>query len=69
MLIPEDLNSAIQKASQRQNCSKGEWVRRALQTALEAQRPTADPLEALRALDAPTRDIDRMLDEIDAGRR
>ena len=38
MLIPEDLNNAIQKAAQRQNCSKGEWVRRAIESALETHR-------------------------------
>jgi len=69
VLIPEDLNTAIQKAAQRQNRSKGDWVRRAIESALESQRTPGDPLEALRVLDAPTGDIDQMLAEIEAGRR
>ena len=68
-MIPEDLNSSIQKAAQRINCSKGEWVRRAIEAALEDQRSPGDPLATLRALDAPTGDIDQILGEIDAGRR
>jgi Arc/MetJ-type ribon-helix-helix transcriptional regulator len=68
VLIPETLDAAISKAAQRRRFSKGEWVRRALELALERERQVGDPLERLGALEAPTADIDQMLDEIQAGR-
>ena len=69
VLIPEKLDSAIRKAAQRQRYSKGEWVRRALEKALEdEQRQPTDSLDRLAALGAPTGDIDKMLNEIEAGR-
>ena len=68
VLIPEALNKRVQKAAHRQGVSNGAWVRRALERALDSDR-SPDPLEALSALGAPTGDIDRILDEIEAGRR
>jgi hypothetical protein len=71
VLIPPELDTQLRKAAQRSRVSKGEWVRRALTEAL--RRPakgaaTADPLERLAAINAPTADIDQMLAEIEAGR-
>lgn len=70
VLVPEELDARIRKAAQRDRVSKGEWVRRAIETAL--RRPPGeggDPLERLASLGAPTADLDGMLAEIDAGRR
>ena len=70
VLIPEDLDSRLRKAADRDRVSKGEWVRRAIEERLERQRSDlpADPLAALEGLDGPTADIDDMIAEIEAGR-
>ncbi len=67
VLIPEALERRIRKAAQRRRQSTGAWVRDALERALDDHR-TADPLDRLSALGAPTGDIDQMLAEIEAGR-
>jgi hypothetical protein len=72
VLIPLELDAQLRKAAQRSRMSKGEWVRRVLQESL--RRPgkgqaSSDPLVRLESLAAPTGDIDRMLSEIDSGRR
>lgn len=69
VLIPEGLDARVTKAAQRRRLSKGEWVRRAIERALEEPRSDADPVERLARLGAPTGDIDQVLAEIDAGRR
>lgn len=48
--------------------SKGEWVRLAVERALAENRPSADALDQLARLGAPTGDIEDMLAEIDSGR-
>lgn len=70
ILVPESLDSRLRKAADRERVSMGAWVRRAIEERLERQaaRLPADPLAALRELDAPTADIDDMLAEIDRGR-
>lgn len=71
VLIPEQLHQRIAKAAQRQGISKGEWVRRALESAVRPPMRVADggdPLVRLGALGAPTGEIDEMLAQIDAGR-
>ena len=70
VLIPEELDSRLRKAASRSQVSKGEWVRRAIQSALEGgpEGPVADPVARLGCLNGPTGDIDVILDEIDAGR-
>ena len=71
VLITEDLERRVAKAARREQVSKGEWVRRALEEAL---RPAAreaegqDPLDQLGSLGAPTGDVGQMLADIDAGR-
>ena len=67
VLIPEPLDRRIRKAAQRRRLSTGAWVREALEQALQEDR-SADPLDRLAALGAPTGDIDQMLAEIEAGR-
>jgi len=72
VLIPDELDSRIEKAAQRNRTSKGAWVRRAIEAALE-RRPgeesqSADPLARLASLNAPTADIDQMIAEIESGR-
>lgn len=72
VLISPELDTQIRKAAQRHRISKGEWVRRALQSSLRPAGKGAaggDPLTRLRSLNAPTADIDKMLAEIEAGRR
>lgn len=69
VLIDPALDKRIRKASGRGRVSKGEWVRRAISRALEAERDPLDALDKLRSLDAPTADIDQMLAEIEAGRK
>jgi hypothetical protein len=68
VLIPEQLNARITRAAQRKRMSKGEWVRRALEENLR-RGDQSDPIETMRALNAPTGDIEQMLAEIEAGRR
>jgi hypothetical protein len=68
VLIPEELDARIRKAADRDRISKGEWVRRAIETALRSGPGGADPLTRLSGLEAPTGDIDQILGEIEAGR-
>lgn len=70
VLIPEELEARLRKQAGRTRVSKGEWVRAAIEEKLarEARTVPADPLAALRELDAPTGDIEKMLAEIEAGR-
>lgn len=69
VLMPEGLERRVRKAAQRERLSTSAWVRRAVERALAEDRPaTADPLDQLSALGAPTGDIEQMLAEIDAGR-
>jgi hypothetical protein len=72
VLIPPELDAQLRKAAQRSRLSKGEWVRRVLQESLRRpgkSQASSDPLARLEALGGPTGDIDRMLSEIDSGRR
>ena len=69
VLVPVELDRQVAGAAARISVSKGEWVRRALVTALASGRIADDPVARLVALDAPTADIDQMLAEIDSGRR
>ncbi len=68
VLVPDGLDARVKKAAQRKRVSKGEWVRRALERALEERREDADPVGRLARLGGPTADIGQMLAEIDAGR-
>jgi hypothetical protein len=68
VLIPESLDARLEKAAQRRRLSKGEWVRQAIERALTEGPRTADPLDRLESLGAPTADIEQMLAEIEAGR-
>lgn len=68
VLIPEGLDARVTKAAQRKRQSKGEWVRRAIERALDDRGDDADPVAKLASLGGPTADIDQMLAEIDAGR-
>ena len=68
VLVPEGLEARIRKAAQRSKLSKGAWVRRAIELALDSPGAAADPLARLSQLGAPTADIDQMLAEIEAGR-
>jgi len=72
VLIPEELDARIEKAAGRHRTSKGAWVRRAIEAALErggSEGPSgADPLQRLASLEAPTADIDDMIAEIESGR-
>ena len=69
ILIPGPLDSRIRQAASRRRLSKGEWVRRAIQRALEEGSGTADPVARLASLGAPTGHIGKMLAEIESGRR
>jgi hypothetical protein len=68
VLIPRGLDARIEKAAQRSRISKGEWVRRAIERALDERPRSGDPLDALAALGGPTADIAQMLAEIESGR-
>ena len=69
VLIPDGLDARVRKAAQRKRQSKGEWVRRAIERALEDRHDDGDPLNRLAQLGGPTADIEQMLAEIEAGRR
>jgi hypothetical protein len=68
VLISEELDAEVRKAASRRRISKGEWVRRAIDRALAAERAAGDPVEALAALGAPSGEIGQMLAEIETGR-
>jgi hypothetical protein len=71
VLISPELDAELHKAAERGRISKGEWVRRAINQALQQpgkNRPGHDPVKRLAGLHAPTAGIDRMLSEIEAGR-
>jgi len=72
VLIPEQLDAKIEKAAQRSRTSKGAWVRKAIEDALERRSSKeeggADPLARLASLNGPTADIDEMIAQIESGR-
>jgi len=68
ILVPEALERRVRKAAQRRRVPVGAWVRDAIERALAEGTATADPLDKLSRLGAPTGDIDQMLAEIEAGR-
>jgi len=71
VLIPDEMEPVLNKAAKRARVSKGEWVRRAIEHALRQEREglRGGAVDRLGAIGAPTANIDRMLAEIDAGRR
>lgn len=69
ILVPEPLDTRIGKAASRRQMSKGAWVRKVLEAALDQEGSGEDPLARLSSLGAPTGDIDQMLTEIEAGRK
>jgi hypothetical protein len=69
VLVPETLDARLRKAAQRGRVSVGEFVRRAIETALADDRVVTDPVARLASLGGPTGDIDQMLADIEAGRR
>jgi hypothetical protein len=69
ILVPEGLEARIRKAAQRSRMSKGAWVRRVIEEALDKPPGVPDPLATLAELQAPTADIEQMLAEIEAGRK
>jgi hypothetical protein len=66
VLIPEELDSRLTHAAARQRMSKGEFVRTALESALAQQLSTADPVERLAQINAPTGPIEALLEEIES---
>jgi hypothetical protein len=72
VFIPNELAARIEKAAQRSRTSKGAWVCRAIEVALERRGDQesggADSLVRLASLGAPTADINDMIAEIDSGR-
>jgi hypothetical protein len=60
----------LKKAARRARVSKGAWVRTAIEERLAQAGgvATADPLETMAELGAPTADIGEMLAQIEAGR-
>lgn len=70
VLIPPELDAQLAKAAARSRVSKGAWVRRVLQKAVDRSgySTQGDPVKRLASLDAPTADIDQMLTEIESGR-
>ena len=68
VLISAQLDVRLSREAQRSRVSKGEWVRRVLEAAVEPRADTASAVERLARLEAPTADIEQMLLEIEAGR-
>lgn len=69
VLIPEEMERRLEKASQRRRVSKAAFVREAIKISLNRQSPPRDAVAPLSAMNLPTGDIEQMLAEIDAGRR
>ncbi len=68
VVVADELERTIRRAAQRRRLSTSAWVRQAIERQLADERPDLDPLDLLASLDAPTADIDRMIEEIDEGR-
>ncbi len=68
ILIPESLAARLRKAAQRAGTTRSALVRDAIERALDEYGGTDDPVSALGELDAPTADIERMIEEIEDGR-
>lgn len=68
VLISDELAARLRKAAERRRISGGEWVRRAIERSLAEEQGASDPLGALAELNAPTADIERMLEEAESGR-
>lgn len=66
VLIPEELDLALSQAAARDRVSKGEFVRSAIESALAARIADEDPVTRLAGLNAPTGDIEQMLQEIES---
>ena len=68
--VSESLHDRIREAAGRSNVLMTVWVREAIEERLEREfrRSSAEALEALRKLDAPTADIDDMIAAIASGR-
>ena len=66
VLVPEELNARLTQAAARSRISKGEFVRSALEAALAAQLSSSDPVSRLSLINAPTADIEQMLEEIES---
>jgi hypothetical protein len=69
VVVADELERTIRRAAQRRRLSTSAWVRQAIERQLADERPDIDPLDLLAGLGAPTADIDRMIAEIDEGRR
>jgi len=71
VLITNELDAQLQKAAKRNRISKGEWVRRAIEVSLRPSktRSGSTAVAQLAALNGPTAPIQRMLTEIETGRR
>ena len=69
VLIPQELEISLKKASQRAGVSKGEYVRRAIEDALSrtGSGDDMDPLERLEILGAPTSSIEDMVSDTRSG--
>ena len=68
VLIPESLHARVRKAAERAGTSRGEWVRRAIERALDRDRAAPDPVTRLASLEGPTADLEQLVAEIEAGR-
>lgn len=73
IIVDEDEAERYRKAARREELSLSQWVRNALRKELRSQRGPS-PEQKVAALDKalqkghPTRDIDQMISEIEAGR-
>ena len=70
VLVPEELNLRIRKQAQRSGVSKGEWVRRAIESTLNAnndQMTRQDALERLRSINGPTMNVEYSVEEAQPG--
>jgi hypothetical protein len=68
VLISEALDSRVAKAAQLRGLSKGEWVRRAIERALDDDAEDTGSVAKLARLGGPTGSIGQMLAEIESGR-
>jgi plasmid stability protein len=65
--VDDELNARIRRAARRRHASTEEWARSAIGRAL-AEEQRLDPVTRLASLNAPTADLDTMLQQIEAGR-
>jgi hypothetical protein len=69
VIVPDALDRRIRRSAHRRRLTSSAFVREAIERALAEEEAAGDPLEQLASLETPTSDLERMLGDIERGRR